>query len=703
MLYWGFDLGDGESAVARVDSERGMPEIVAIDGKRVVITAWAVMKSGEVRIGENAARSAAMAIRSAVRFKARFLDPTMDSSGLIRDFSARILETLRKNGDLKGGDTGNSFYIGCPAGWGRKERDAYQEIFENLGAPAAHVISESRAVLVGAIQNNFLRDYVDLNRKSVLVIDIGSSTTDFAFISKGKEREIHTGGEVALGGGIMDEVLLDACVSASPDAEEIRAVFAECDSWRVDCELHARALKERYFSRDAEYWTQHRCEESLLISYDRPLVLDLFVDAEMARKLTDRPCKALRGRSFHEAFRDGLRAVRDSIGDDLPELLFLTGGVSRIRDVGDWCREVFPDALTYSDSEPEFSVARGLAWCGRVDDELRRFREEVDQLIHSPTIEDIVSELLPSLYETLLDRMLDPIIENAVRPVLTDWRDGRIGTIEAISPALQDRIRIYLYSNEARELMLAPVRNWIQQVSERLDRYTSAICRKYRVPDRSLVISSQLSARDFQYILGKIDTPDMFPGQPLTGAAVFVESILSILIGMLCGGSGVVLVLEGPLGIAVGVITSGVLFIVAHALGKKAVDQKIMSADLPLFIRRMAFAKPLPKLEKPGFVLHNPLKKAVQESAAADDGKAQKKEAPFSLHLLPHLQPADDDAISERRIRAIRNKVKANYMERIKDGENAELTALNRRLCAEISEQIEKRLRDLSEQVEIPL
>ena len=65
MLYWGFDLGDGESAVARVDGEQGLPEIVEIEGKKVVITAWAVMKNGEVRIGENAARPASTAIRSA--------------------------------------------------------------------------------------------------------------------------------------------------------------------------------------------------------------------------------------------------------------------------------------------------------------------------------------------------------------------------------------------------------------------------------------------------------------------------------------------------------------------------------------------------------------------------------------------------------------------------------------------------------------
>ncbi len=96
MLYWGFDLGDGESALARVSGEGlNLPEVVEVEGKKVVLTAWAVMKNGEVRIGESAARSASSAVRSAARFKSRFLDPQADSPGLIRDFSARIFESLR--------------------------------------------------------------------------------------------------------------------------------------------------------------------------------------------------------------------------------------------------------------------------------------------------------------------------------------------------------------------------------------------------------------------------------------------------------------------------------------------------------------------------------------------------------------------------------------------------------------------------------
>ena len=48
----------------------------------------------------------------------------------------------------------------------------------------------------------------------------------------------------------------------------------------------------------------------------------------------------------------------------------------QIREMG-----IFPEAVIYTDREPEFSVARGLAWCGRIDHELRCFREDVDKLV----------------------------------------------------------------------------------------------------------------------------------------------------------------------------------------------------------------------------------------------------------------------------------------------------------------------------------
>ncbi len=692
MLFWGFDLGDGESAVARTGQEgQGAPEIMEVEGRRVFLTAWALMKSGEVRIGENAAKSASAAMRSAARFKSRFLDPLSDSGALVRDFSARVLESLRGSGALRGGENGNRFYIGCPAGWDAAARQRYETIFENLGCPDPHVVSESRAVMVGSVQSNSLRDYVDLRTKSVLVVDIGSSTTDFAYIRKGRETEIRTGGEVSLGGGIMDELLLERCLDASPNAAELRRVFAESEPWRVDCELRARRLKERYFSAPAEARGTGDFSEPLLVSYDEPLLLELTMDEEAAAALTDRACAQLGGRSFRAVFCEGLREVRQSIGEEPPELLFLTGGVSRMDAVKDWCREVFPEAVIYTDREPEFSVARGLAWCGRIDDELRRFRAEVAELIGSDIVEQIVSARLGELYHSALDALLDPMLEKAVKPVLLDWRDGRIDTLSHAAQTLQEKIRVYLYSEEAKGLLFEPADRWMRSVSEELEHHTSPICRRYRVPDRSLDLSAGLAASDL-HLLEQIQTKEVFAGDTLAGAAVLVDSVVSVIVTLLCGGSGVALVAEGPAGIAVGLLISFAVLIAGHVMGKKAMDEKLMEADLPLFVRRLTLTRLLPKLEARELRLPFP--------GAENAGD---REGGLRLRLLPRLRRAENEDIPAHRMRAIRSKVGANYEKLLDDTENEEMRELNARMSREISAQIEQRLKTLSEQVEIPL
>ncbi|MBQ7680098.1 MAG: hypothetical protein IJT34_09665 [Butyrivibrio sp.] len=707
MYYWGFDIGDGESAIARLESgTEAPPQIIPIAGEPLQITAWAVMPNGERRIGEAAERSVSSALRSAVRFKSRFLDSQSDSAGLISDFASKILELLRSDRALVGGENSNCFAIGCPAGWDEEARKRYHELFIAMGCPAPSVISESRAVMVGALQSNAVRDYVDLRTKSVLVIDIGSSTTDFAYVNKGREQEIHTGGEVSLGGGIMDAVLLRECIARSADPAGLTRVFEESSSWRVYCELTARHLKEQYFSGDGE----EACETSCLINYDGTQLLDIRMDGEIADILTEKACPELNGRSFHHAFIEGLRTVRESIGAVPPELLFLTGGVSRMPRISAWCREIFPEAILFHDREPEFSVARGLSWCGRVDDEVQLFRQEVDAYIRSDAIETIVAAHLEELYRIAQVVLIDPILMKAVKPVLVDWRKGNIVRLADIEPILRQRIDDYLHSAEATKLLLEPVGTWMERMSAELQRETSLICRKYHLPERSLEIASRVSPGDLS-VLGRIGTDEMFSGDGLTGATLLIESIITILVGMICGGSGVVLIAEGPIGIVVGVVASAAVLALTNILGKDALQKQILEADLPLPVRYLALSKPLPRVEMPKFSLS----KFTEQLGLPDltggiklPLLTQKEEEGEQLLPADMAEAEDsatdaDDEISSGRFRTMRRRIIRHYDELLQDRDNVELRSLNEKMTIEISRQIEALLKDLSEQVEVPM
>ncbi len=471
--FYGFDLGDAESAVTRiVKGESDAPEVIPVQEAGSFITAYAMKKDGKLLIGEGACYDPEVLVRK-LRFKSRFLTDSTARND-IKSFAAGVLGELLLSGDLVRGDD-QCFYVGCPAGWDKAAREEYRGIFESAGYPPLKIVSESRAALVSACRSKHLQVGYDILSKPVLVVDIGSSTTDFAYIMSGREVELKTGGEVALGGGVMDEILLEEAVEASPDPEKLRRIFAENEAWRTYCEFAARRLKEKYYS-DVEYWQSEALTQTVSIRTQRiPVRLKLTMNPEIAEKLLNKKVDRLEGKSFRRVFTDSLKQLRQSISDRQPELVFMTGGVSRMEEVRRWCREVFPEAVVICGSEPEFSVARGLAECGLIDEELRDFKAEIARLIESTAVEDIVEKHIDELYRSTVESIVDPILENVAIPVVDRWREGAIERLEEIDAILEKEIDAYLHSEEGRELLAKCIASWLKKVSYGLEEYTMPI------------------------------------------------------------------------------------------------------------------------------------------------------------------------------------------------------------------------------------
>ena len=632
--FFGFDLGDAESAVSQLyKKDQTVPEILPVCGEKSFITAYARLAGGELLIGEKACYSAD-AVRRKLRFKSHFLDDPASAQD-IKSFAAGVLGELYGNGDLiKNEDC--CFYIGCPAGWDKNAREEYREIFERVGFPPAKIISESRAALVSACQSKHLQVGHDILAKPVLVVDIGSSTTDFAYIMGGKEVEMQTAGEVRLGGGIMDEILLEESVSRSPFAETIRRVFAESEPWRSYCEFAARRLKEKYFG-DEGYWKDNPCTESVLIRQDFPLRLSLRMDGELASLLFDRKVEKLENRSFREVFMESLRAVRENISGDMPELLFLTGGVSKMPEIRGWCREAFPEAVVISGAEPEFSVARGLAWCGRVDEEMREFRADLKELMDSDKVETIVGKHIDNLYRDAVDTLVDPILRNVAEPVFDRWRNGEIRRLVDTDEVMRNEIEEYLRTEECKELLSGVITAWLKPVAEELEEYTVPICIRHNVPYSALSLGSYLSASDIDI---QVDAKNVFAVEEITW---LIDSIISVLVGLLCGGSGVAMISSGLPGILAGIMLS----LAVLALGKGTMEKALLRTDLP-----------------------GPMRKLVPKRAFAT------------------------------RMENVSSAVKRNLYKSFENEKNEEITT---RMVDETSAQIELCLTKMAEIVEIPL
>ena len=121
--------------------------------------------------------------RRKIRFKSHFLTDRSVRED-VRTFAAGVLGSLYGSGQLIQNEDA-CFYIGCPAGWDKNTREIYREIFEKCSFPPTRIISESRAALISACQSRHLQVGYDILSRPLLVVDIGSSTTDYAYIEGG--------------------------------------------------------------------------------------------------------------------------------------------------------------------------------------------------------------------------------------------------------------------------------------------------------------------------------------------------------------------------------------------------------------------------------------------------------------------------------------------------------------------------------------
>lgn len=252
MKYIGVDIGDGESAVTVV-AEHGavLPAVVTLGNVKSIRSIVGTLKEKPV-IGDTVVLNHAVRDRSA-RFKSRFLFEDSAREDLSR-FALGLRELLAEQ--LAGEDV--RIALGCPAQWEAQDRARYAGIVGSAGFPNLYTVSESRAAFLYAHHCNELGLSPETLKRPTLVIDIGSSTLDYAYIVDGRERDVGVFGENRLGGGILDALILDLAVEQAADREKLRQIFRELPSWKHYCELIARKLKEEYFLHEAQ-WVDRSC------------------------------------------------------------------------------------------------------------------------------------------------------------------------------------------------------------------------------------------------------------------------------------------------------------------------------------------------------------------------------------------------------------------------------------------------------------
>jgi hypothetical protein len=490
MKEWsvGIDIGHGETAAARMSLHSLLvgAEVTSleIDNRKSIITAVARTSGGEVLLGKSALiRDDAIDVRAA--FKA---EPSQLGRGdriALQTFFRAVCETLdtQNGGLLRSGDV--VVHVGVPSGWSAEAAGAYRDLLRNDIVPDVTLVPESRAALLHAREVGLIRR--SEGERTVLVIDIGSLTTDFTVVADLQARPSERGHQ--LGAGLIDRSILDWILAHSPDREAILAAFEVDPSHRTRCLIACREAKVRFFDPSFERSPNPR-PIFVLEVIDVDLDFEARLTREAVQEIVEAPLPELGGRSWPRAFRE---AVEDVLADSERqgikiELVLLTGGPSRMGFVQEICRDVFGAGTVRIDSEPELAIARGLARYGSLGPRVAAFREEIGAFARTE-LSDLVRQTVPDLRRQLARTLAEAMTWQGIKPALMSVKQGRISSLEELEGRIRLNVEEWAVRDEAREIVGTAAFPWIQTVADAVNARTADVCDRYGMRDDRLTVT----------------------------------------------------------------------------------------------------------------------------------------------------------------------------------------------------------------------
>ena len=573
LEFIGYDLGHGETAVARAyGGSSREPEIIEHAGEKSFVSAVARNKSG-VRIGAQAVNMSALGKGKNevwVKFKSRDLNDTSTEIPT-RLFTQTLFKDLAGDKKIDGLKT-SRFIVGCPSGWDANDRANYKDLMQKSGLSTVRIVPESRAALMTALEQGYLS--LEAARSSVLIVDIGSSTTDFTYCYDLEAEDV---GHNILGSGLLDTLILERNLARQPERKKIEKLITKYPWYKPILEYWCRLAKEQFFNGEGS-----AVEIIRRLPVAGGVLFEIRMDSKDADAILKAKIEALNGFSWPETFNYALKESVDRLGGRHPQTVLLTGGASRLPLVGPACEKAFPNARVVRGAEPEFAIARGLSWLGRFEYLHGNFKSAIGDLVKDggPVFEK-ARTASDNLGDVLAPVLVDALIEACVVPAFGDWRRGEIKALNDVEAALNTRVAEWLSSDAAKQTLRPAIEDWFANLQRRIEQFTDPLCRDHNLP--AMVLSLDDSTHVSKHLEGlSVAAPKVTSLESDT--ALVGTTISAVLIGVLLAEAHLLAPLLGnPIGIAVG----GVLGLGGFLFGKKALEGKLRAANVPGVMRMM--------------------------------------------------------------------------------------------------------------------
>ncbi|MBD2772299.1 Hsp70 family protein [Iningainema tapete] len=637
----GFDLGHGETALTWVRANnQDTPQSLLINNRKSQTTAIAHHPQRGTIIGEMAYQMPDAAIFE-IAFKTRKFDDTVYKKNL-KDFVNTIYKHLIETNQIQLEDN-NYFFIGCPSGWWQEEIETYKQILSEDCLPNLRVVKESRAALMHAKESGIFT--IEELQNSVLVIDIGSSTTDYTLVKGMSDTPIDFGYD--LGASLIDkailkktlecyrqyregheeilrlgELLKDEEILQLEEIEQLEKIFAQSPLYKNRCELRCRKAKEEYFNYQDTY------EDNLVNvgseDIQRKFKFLPLVNGKIMNAIINQSLPELGNKSWRDAFDDQLQVTKQKLEQQgiQPSAILLTGSASKMGFVPEICQEVFPNLPCKRDGEPELSIARGLARWGRVYIRTGWFMEEISQFLDRE-LTGIVGNHIPEFLEKLAEALANGLVDEVIKPSVQSWRNRKIITLSNLESEIEQLAKAWLTGSDANEKMTGCLVEWLSKVQNEVREKTDSICSKYGLPLGTIGSKTiELSDRT-----GKVPTEISL--SDFTGLSIFVGHLVALIVGVVLAGLFHILIFAG--------IIAPILGIVAYFVGESLVKD----IDIPGWIRKFV---PNEKIDELAYQQKPQLQQKIQETLTKDPTIAIKLGKAISEWLKETVQEQADKA-----------------------------------------------------------
>ncbi|MCD9194382.1 Hsp70 family protein [Streptomyces albireticuli] len=635
----GFDLGHGETALAKAyadkDSEPAVMDLGATGGGRQHVTMVAEHPTRGVLVGRAAMDNGATGLQLA------FKSPELTREEVRRPttlFVRKVSEdAVERDQDLKGGRRPVRWVFGAPSGWNRELRGEYAELLRAAGLPGVDVVPESRAALLYARESGEVE--IDPGRLAgaVLVVDLGSSTTDFTTVLGHRTGPpLDTG--LPLGAGLIDRTILEQQLDRNPQGEALRELLQEDRSIRLVLELKCREVKETFFRTDrGKFATDPEATVGTVYPVKArggSLYFHIELTAGDMAAVLDTPQPSLDGRSWRQAYGDALGGAAAGLAGP-PDAVLLTGGASRMHFVLEQTREAFGADRVFLGTEPEVAIARGLALAGRMSIRAAGFRADIRGLLDSDRVGSLVADRLPGLAEKLGEAVADGMTERHVIPAFRRWRAGQITTLDEMAAGISRALHAEL-TDPANTRLQEAIATWQNALRPDLEELTRPICRRRHLEPSAMALPAVRVSE------GRLDVP--VDAAAATEVLDNIASVVNVVV------AGIVATTLFGAGTAIIAATGPFAVIVAFALlwaglseGKERALAKAREANIPPMARKVGGeARMVAKLQREAAAQEAALARAFGERFLEDGGQRLAQE--ISKGIAEDLEALADEA-----------------------------------------------------------